>query len=271
MHTWHKNPRLANRGLTLLELVVVLAILAILAGILVAKPDLLTRANNVAWMNNLIELDKAIAGYAATHYGRFPDGMDSLVEADGTIYDYLPGGTSGTLATTYLEVRDDGLTQSQLNRLNRAGITTVQTMVYGGFGATYFCYGSGKYSNPLPLEEGSKLVFLKKPNGSTYLYRPNKIQFDDTHEYVLLGIGQACALMQATGGWSKDCPVLRHPEGCLDPTTAYSRACAIFDLGVPFTGSGQDKYVAKFIGTVCLGDTSLKFSDEMINIPERLE
>jgi hypothetical protein len=215
-------------------------------------------------------LDKAIPAYNAVNNGNYPDGWDSLTDSTGVLYSGLPGGATGPLST-YFAPR--ALTQNQVNRLNRAWITTVQLMrsdPTGGFGATYFCYGNGLYTNPQTLSTTASLVFVQKNSSGTYRFAPWKIYLDDTHDYILVGVGQACSLMGASG-WAKDCPVLRHSEGCSDPALAYCRACAIFDLGVTSTATSNDHYVARFVGTICLGNLGPKFSDEMTSIPQRME
>ena len=72
----------ARGGLTLLELVVVMAILIALAGILVPVfPDLLARASTSTGATNLTEVAKAVQMYQGL-YRSYPDLLDSLV--DGT-------------------------------------------------------------------------------------------------------------------------------------------------------------------------------------------
>jgi type II secretory pathway pseudopilin PulG len=269
-----------------LELVVVIAILAVVAGILVTQfPSLLNRSHNTAWFNNLVELDKAIAAYNATNDGKYPDGFDSLIDTGGSVYKgLLFGGTTSTLAGIMLEM--DTLQPAELTALQLAGITKVQKMRTDpssstNFGATFFAYGSGLYENPTTLtagDDGTPLLFLKKrantfSGATTYNAIPMKIHLNDDHRYVVLGVGQACTLFggeDATGKenrWSKDCPVLRHPDGCLNPEEAYCRALAIFDV----TTSG--KYaVAKFVGTVAPAKTAgMLFSSDMAEVPRRLE
>lgn len=275
--------RARRSAFTLLELVVVIAILAVLAGILVAKfPTLLNRANNTAWLSNLVELDKAISAYHAANGGEYPDGWDSLMlDPNSGEQRYSAVGATaetGEDDVNYFveQTQVRAITEVQLALLRNAGIHTVQRMradpFTGGFGATYFAYGNGLYRNPATLQVGSNLVFLRQQNG-TYLFRPQKIYLDDTRDYILLGVGQACTLMGAAG-WSKDCPVLRHSDGCLDPANSYCRALAIFDVGETGSSGGSATGVrgaARFIGTVAVGTAGLKFSDEMLHIPKNLE
>src|SRR6266446_306962 len=73
---------LRRRGLTLIELIVVLMVLVALAGILVPMlPSMLTRAHVAAHVTNVVEIAKAITTYQALNSG-YPDQWDSLT--DGT-------------------------------------------------------------------------------------------------------------------------------------------------------------------------------------------
>ncbi len=261
-----------SRGFSLLELVVVIGVLVALVGILVPKlPDLLNRANNASWSTNLVELDKAIMEYAALNNGQYPDGWDSLVTSSGSLYIGLPGGSSATLSSTVLTTGT--LSQGQVDRINRAGITSIQLMkntVSTNFGATYFAYSDtpGTYTNPVSLASGTTVALLRANGSGSYLFNGQKMYLDSTHTYWIVGVGQACSLI-GPNGIVKDCPVLRHSDGCLNPETAYCRAAALFDLGTTAVPIG-DRGVAKFVGTVGLGDKWLKFSEEMIAVPNRM-
>jgi hypothetical protein len=143
------------------------------------------------------------------------------------------------------------------------------------FGATFFAYGNGLYENPVTLTTSTPVLFLRKRanamSGATATYNaaPMKIHLDDSHRYMVLGVGQGCALFGANGGWSKDCPVLRHVDGCSNPEQTYCRALAIFDV-TPTTSRGGG--TAKFIGT-CAGALSvgMLFSADMAELPKRLD
>lgn len=74
-----------RRGLTLIELTVVLLILAATAGILVPRLVGYTgRAHGATGADNMQEISKAIALYE-TNTGEMPNGWDSLVVDAGTV------------------------------------------------------------------------------------------------------------------------------------------------------------------------------------------
>ncbi len=87
-------PRQGRRcGLTLMELVVVLLILAALAGILVPMlPNMLSRAHTATGATNTGELAKAVQLYQAS-YMKYPDNFDSLLNTSGHIVGLSSGGS----------------------------------------------------------------------------------------------------------------------------------------------------------------------------------
>ena len=75
--------RLRRAGFTLLELIVVIGILVILAGLVVGKLDLLqVRANKGVAASNMSGVGRLIRLYRVSHQG-FPDNWDSLITTNG--------------------------------------------------------------------------------------------------------------------------------------------------------------------------------------------
>lgn len=260
-----------KRALTLVELIVVLLILSVVAGVVVNKlPGVVNRANNTAWLANLNGIDNVMSQYHAANNGKYPDGFDSLVNSTDALYTGLPGGASGNLSTNVLEART--ITTDELARLNRAGISTVQLMKddhTAGFGATYYPHVSGSFGAlmPVTITDSTTLAFLKKNTSGTYLHSGQKYQFNDDHAYVVFGFGQASSLV-GPDGWVKDCPVLLHPNGSNDPSEVYCRAGLIFDVG----GADSGRYdSAKFIGAVVFQPVGFHYTDEKLNIPDLFE
>lgn len=121
---------LSRSGLTLIELVVVLLILAALAGILVPYAvGFLQRSHGASGASNISEITTAIVRYEV-ETGSQPTGFDSLVEPGTNSAYYGLDITGGELnAPADINTLDlGGDTDAALDALTNAGITTLAVM-----------------------------------------------------------------------------------------------------------------------------------------------
>ncbi|MEZ0229271.1 MAG: type II secretion system protein [Planctomycetota bacterium] len=131
--------RAARRGFTLLELIVVVAILVALAGLIVTKLDIFqNKAEKASAAIQCRDMNRMIQVFRGTT-NLYPDRWDSLVDRTGGTpvlkQPQLPGGLPGldpglvgglpTGASTKLALLPAALTAGQARSLNRIGITTV--------------------------------------------------------------------------------------------------------------------------------------------------
>src|SRR5438067_1586594 len=106
----------ARRGLTLIELIVVLVILVALAGILIPMlPNMLSRSHTATGATNNSEINKFVQTYEQL-YQSYPTDLDNLA-GTGAPVDYLPGGNVAGQITA------GNLTAEQAKALTAAGIT----------------------------------------------------------------------------------------------------------------------------------------------------
>jgi len=118
----------STRGFTLIELIVVMAVLVVLAGLLLPKMDVFKlKANKAQAASNMASVMNAVSSYRTQH-DVYPDVWDSLLDSSAptTLYPKLhpsltgaPGGTATKMATTTIATADE------LNSLLRVGITSV--------------------------------------------------------------------------------------------------------------------------------------------------
>ena len=154
----------ARRGLTLLELVVVMAVLACLAGILVpVASSMIYRSHAATAATNNVEVTKAVQLYASLTNQQYPNQLDSIVDAK------TGAGTPAQIATYVLYGQDAGtlaqltfgtLLPTEVQALAAAGITTVAPMVenpnkpntngdyQNDWSATFFPYGNDSTATP---------------------------------------------------------------------------------------------------------------------------
>lgn len=148
--------RSTQRGFTLIELVVVVAILVILTGLVLPKLDLFKlKANKGVAAANMAGVDRYIESFRVQR-DRYPDRLDSLIE-NGTTNLFteldpqclgIPApATPHKLTTTTIASADE------LRSLNRVGILTVEDHVAGGF-------PSNSGSVPRLLANGSTVATL---------------------------------------------------------------------------------------------------------------
>lgn len=150
-------------GFTLLELIVVLAILVAIAGLAVTKLDVLQlKAEKASAALDMRNISRMIQTFRATT-NFYPDRWDSLV-VTGTRSLQVPGapgsgqggldpGLVGTTGAGKLILSTDSLTANQARSLSRLGITTV----YDHVGSTATPYSDGfTVENPI---DGTDDVF----------------------------------------------------------------------------------------------------------------
>lgn len=261
--TMLRRARSLRGGFTLLELVVVIAIIMALAGILtLTLPDLLSSANNATMVSNIKGCDDMVQAWAETHRGKYPNGLSTLTTGTA-LYERLPAKSDGTKVGGYLTPRQ--LTADEATLLQRAGITTVYGLTYAPQGARNATYMAD--DTAIAVADRPTLAFVTSGEGDTYDFATlpgNKMEFQTGHKYVVLGIGRASELV-GVGGLIKDQPVIVHSEGCSSPKETYCAPCAIFDLGNGTLGRGSIG-AAKFVGCVALADSYFRFSEEFSTI-----
>jgi prepilin-type N-terminal cleavage/methylation domain-containing protein len=254
-----------RRGLTLLELVVVMVILVALAGIIVPMlPGMLGRASVAEQSTNVVELLKAWQTYQTTnanHY--YPDRLDSLVDASGAVYAKLPGrGITGLLAVRTLtelasDVSASGVTVTAatlLDRVQKLGLQHVYAMDSTTANATFEPYGTG-VTDPTAQEVDadtrlvrvSSSVVAEKFHGST----------EDV--YVILGVGAKCSIV-GYGGIA-NAPVHFSQGTDASPIDHYARYGVIYNLS-PTT--------PQLVGIVAFHTDGIATSDDALQDYHRL-
>ena len=202
------SPR--RRGLTLLELIVVLVILVAVAGILIPLlPNMLGRAHTSVGATNINEVNRMVQVYYQT-YDLYPNVLDNLV-GSSSVLSYLPNYTpTGDIATVQMYT----LSASDVAALNAVGITTVATLADTGstqpttFTPTFnpYSYASSGAVNTQTLVANQTTVasllntFVEGPNGI--------VKLDPTMlpggTYVVFGFGKQT---NAIGRVVTDAPV----------------------------------------------------------------
>ena len=251
--------RRAARAFTLLELVVVLSILAILAGGILVKLDVLQlRANKGVSASSMAGISRMIQTYVVTN-NHYPDGFDSLIDDNGgspQLYAGLDpqligglGGASPTKLTTTTIA-----SASELRSLNRMGITSLFEVDAGGGLASGF--PSDVFQTSRTLGVGATVATLNPPaegDATAILqhFYPNEATLPPAGKKVLVfGLGPRCSLI-GRSGMLQEAPLYANSA---DKVSYYARHLVAFEVD---TGGGR----ARFLGA--LGADADRLDEEL--------
>jgi prepilin-type N-terminal cleavage/methylation domain-containing protein len=263
----------SRKGLTLIELIVVLTILIALAGLLVPMlPSMLTRGHTATMTTNTGETAKAIMTFQQL-YSLYPNNWDAL--GDGkTMINYFANGAacppqyidapSIAAANGNAELQPLTLTQAEANALTGVGITQLQAMVTtptgtvasGAFDPTFNYYsGATPTAGAIVVTQGTVLAGLDptaQGPGSTTYQRCILDNFPVTGRYVALGIGPRNSMIGKT---VQSAPVFFGDQPVINPEYAYGRFVAIFKVSDSALGASFTQ--AQLVGTAPVHDTGL--------------
>lgn len=204
-----RNEARDRRGLTLIELVVVLVILIALAGLLVpAATGLIARTHTAAGASNIKEVDKIIQTYQTANR-RLPSGLDNLLDELGTGLDPNLRTDAFTLATLPIAHRES---------LEHAGIETVAQRVSNAGSATYFI------GDPVDVDDFASAATISDVDVDAIFGAGTaaRYEFGVDDLFVALGVGNSSTLIP---NWMRDAPV--HFSQEYTPDTAYLRYVVI--------------------------------------------
>jgi type II secretory pathway pseudopilin PulG len=222
-------------GLTLIELVVVIAILVILGGLLVQNmPGMMKKTHLAKCADTISALNNAWnQAYASS--SRYPDVYDSLLDAGGSAIDSrLPAGlitqlNTATLTTTDVAaLRSVGVTRV----VDLQSTSTGQSVTYDAapLGATARVLSDGGNVAQLNLaahESAGNVLQLKR-----HLIRQSDGSlFDDRANvrYVVFGIGPNCTAV-GSGKRIQEAPVHFAADDSINPSGTYQRYLVVMSL-----------------------------------------
>jgi prepilin-type N-terminal cleavage/methylation domain-containing protein len=243
--------RPVRRGLTLIELVVVMLILAAVAGIVLPLlPKMVTRAHTSTSATNLTEVAKAIQTYESTYgNGAYPNNFDSLVTGSGSLATYIPGYTGADLTTITVTSGD-----SNVEALAEAGITSVSLMAGSGsgdFSPTFYPYGD-TIAAITPTSSINSMTALAGITG-TAAAREFNLPIGGT--YVVFGLGGRTSMQGKT---LQEAPVHfdDSPDGV--PNLSYARLGVVFQTaGLNTSGTLAPFERARLVGIVGFHDDGI--------------
>ncbi|MGC3969881.1 MAG: prepilin-type N-terminal cleavage/methylation domain-containing protein [Pirellulales bacterium] len=223
------SQRMSRHGLTLIELVVVIAILTILGGLVVQTlPNLMKRTHLSKCADTITALNKTWAESLALH-GRYPDSCDSLLESGGTAFSKLTPGLTGLVTPATLSA-------DEVAALRTLGVRSVVDLNTSAANVTYDSAPLGL--TPRAIDASGKIAQLATPGstGSTYwtanplgLKRHVNLPTGVTVKYLIFGIGPNCNGIGA-GKLIQEAPVHFGADDTINPNNIYQRYLAVYSL-----------------------------------------
>lgn len=250
-----------HQGLTLLELVVVMVIIAALAGILVPLlPNLARKAHTSSGATNLGEISKAIQLYASQNGDSFPNNLDSLVVGTA-VADYIP-----TPSGDGKPLQVGQLTDAEAKLLRDVGIISVMPMIAkpatspGDWNPTFYPYGTSASTVPTPQDLSvSTAGVVTAADTSVVLLNPAvaaaKFALPTTGRYVVFGLGKHCTAVSKV---MNEAPVWYSPVEGNDPASKYCRFGLVFQVADSATTFNR----VRFVGPVEFGPWGTMTKDD---------
>jgi len=234
------------RGLTLIELVVVLAILVALVGLVLAFfPGLVARASRSTAASSIQDIARAVQiNYTTTlSYG---SGYDSLINTNGSA---LFTGIN-TVSASQMSV--SSLNASDSAALSNAGITYVYHV---GASANDSTFAVTRTNNPITIQNGAPVAVLNNSASDLKDTLRGNYVVTGTPTYVVFGLNRGATLVGANS-ILQDAPVRAGTSATENPTTSYQR------YGLVFLIEGTTSRTAKFLGAVAFTSTGILTAED---------
>lgn len=238
-----------RRALTLLELVVVLAILAALSGMVVPLIEGLGYQTNASTNATVVnDVNRAVGAFVG-RFERLPSGWDSLVDTSGNLFDKL----HTQLTTTAPVLEKVVISAVMAESLTSAGIYQVNDATAGGFPNTFT-------PSTRNVTSGITLAMLTAAT-KTGVYNASRLSLaqleaaDVNNDYLVLGLGGMTTLR---GAMMRDVPLI----SSADPNNFYARVLCVFM--VP-GNTNTTSFPAKYIGCFLPDGTSQRMNLENYN------
>lgn len=245
-----------RRGLTLIELVVVLVVLVAVGGIVVPKlPSMLTRTSVAVAPSNVREVAKTIEQYQIINQGGGPNGYDSLIDQNSGPYDLLPRDSGGNVAGGQIQSGPiSGVNPEIVVSLAKAGITSVWDMDNTKTEQpTIDPYGAEESIGP-----ATELAFIN-PAAVTGILG-NGARDPAEWGYLVFGVGNNCDIIRES---AFEAPVHFNDAADQGANLVYCRYGAIYR--VPLINTGGQPATAQFVGMVAIEADGLRRADQSVD------
>jgi len=240
MQIRHFGRRASARGLTLIELVVVLAILVALAGLIIGNfPNLIKKASGSTSANTIQDISRAMNARFTTK-NSYGAGYDSLLNPAGTVFASLPPGCTNAVQLSPL-----ALTALDAAALVSLGITNVYNLAV----VTDATWTVADAAATTTVATGAKLATAGTTLAAKLL--GDRTNYLVTPTIYLFGVGKRTTLV-GPDGTLLEAPTRTGTTDTENSQNFYQRYVVAFLI------DGTATRTARFLGT--LAPTTLGFS-----------
>ena len=229
-----------QRGLTLIELVVVLAILVALVGLVVSLfPGLVARASRSTTASSIQDVARAVQiNYTTTlSYG---SGFDSLLNASGNqLYSGLTSFSTNQMARITLSGND-------ALALNAAGISNVFHLTQQFTPIPDATFSVTQVASPIAVAATAQIAVIDATQTALLQSIRGNYTPRGTAIYPVFGLNKHCSLVGPTAVM-QDAPVRAGSLANENPASSYQRYGLVFMVDDSPTGTGR---TARFLGAV---------------------
>lgn len=234
------------RGLSLLELLVVLTILIALGGIVVSTlPGMLRRTQVATAAANIPEIDSTIRRNAVLQQGNIGSRFDSLVSGtsslDGGIPSYI-GGSDAFMASN--------LSTAEIDALTEIGVTELVPAAESTDNATF----SSHDQLPVPIGTDTRVCSLTRAAANELLVDGWNFEPLDGAKYVVFGLGEQCSIVGAGSQAAfSETPVHFSDARDQSPKEMYSRYLILVEIKT----ISESSAIARYVGAAIPGRTGI--------------
>jgi len=229
-----------RRGLTLIELVIVIAILTVLGGLVVQTFPNLMRRTHISKCSDTISALNRTWGESFALNMRYPDRYDSLLTPAGAKYARLSPALGDLITPT-------ALTATESAALAKIGVRNVVDLDPTAADATY---DSAPLTALKRTIASGNVALLPLPVGSASddwnenpLRLKRHLETDDTVKYVVFGIGSNSTAV-GSGRLLQEAPTYFAESDSVNPNQIYQRYLAVFSISTTTGGESTAAFEA---------------------------
>ncbi|MSU36070.1 MAG: prepilin-type N-terminal cleavage/methylation domain-containing protein [Pedosphaera sp.] len=254
-----RNQVSARSGLTLIELVVVLAVLVALAGLIIGNfPGIIRKASRSSGATSVQDLSRAVQ-YSYTTTLKYPTGFDSLLETATTLYNKLPPTSTNAGIYAGAQLTPGTISAPEGAALVKIGLTN--SLRHTAAVSTDVTWTSTLPGQTAYSFDNAANLSVTTIN-STVAYSVFKADTNNfsAKKWLIFGVGAGCSLV-GPNATILEAPVHYGADASQNPKDYYQRYAVCFEVD-----SSGSTIIARYIGAAAIEGDGLTATD--VNVKE---